>query len=317
MAEQANTTKAKVEAADERRMPFTEHLQELRTRLRYSVMAVMVMTVVAYLFKEPLFALMARPLSVAWVGAQKSGATLQNLEIVFTNLIDPFMVYLKLALMAGVFAASPVIFHQLWKFISPGLYARERRLALPFIVSSVILFFGGAYFAYIYVMPAGYKYFLGYASESMGTMKAILGKEVNINVTDAFSIKPMITIDEYFSLTSTLLLMFGAVFELPLLLSILAMIGIVTPKGLWRFNRYAILIFFILGAVLTPGDLVVGQIAMGGALTVLYNLSIVAAIVVAKRRKKHREAEEAAERERDREEAEAARKKAEGMVKAE
>src|SRR5690349_17683724 len=125
MAEKKSATKAKVEPAeDERRMPFTEHLQELRTRLRYSVIAVMAMTVVAYLFKEPLFALMARPLSVAWTRAQGDGATLQNLEIVFTNLIDPFMVYLKLALMAGVFAASPVIFHQLWKFISPGLYAR-------------------------------------------------------------------------------------------------------------------------------------------------------------------------------------------------
>src|SRR5262245_33806956 len=110
-------------------MPFTEHLAELRTRLRNSVLAVIVATAIAYIFKEPLFALMAKPMVTAWT-EMKEAAHLPPLDIVWTNPIDAVMVYIKLALLAGVFGASPVIFRELWKFISPGLYARERRLAL-------------------------------------------------------------------------------------------------------------------------------------------------------------------------------------------
>lgn len=266
-------------------MPFTDHLTELRLRLRNSVFGVLLATAVAYVFKEPLFALMARPLVQAWKQTQSAGqAKLPPLEIVYTSLVDGFMVLLKIALMAGVFGATPIIFHQIWKFVSPGLYARERRLALPFVVGAVALFFFGGAFAYFYVLPSGYQYFLSYSSTSMGMITEVLGKQIDVKVTEAFTLRPMVTMDEYFSLTSTLLLMFGAVFELPLVLAVLAMIGIVTPRGLWRFNRYAILIFFVLGAVLTPGDLVVGQLAMAGSLTVLYNLSIVVALVVARRR---------------------------------
>ncbi|MSP61219.1 MAG: twin-arginine translocase subunit TatC [Myxococcales bacterium] len=272
------------EPVDERRMPFTEHLAELRDRLRNSVLGVIAATVIAYLFKEALFALMARPLVIAW-GEAKKTANLPPLEIVFTNPIDSVMVYIKLAMLAGVFGASPVIFHQIWRFIAPGLYARERRLALPFVIASVVLFFGGAMFCYTFVLPSGYEYFLSFSSDSMGVMKEFFGQQVDFKLTETFTIRPMITLDEYFGLTSTLLLLFGAVFELPLLLSVLAMIGLVTPRGLWRFNRYAILIFFVLGAMLTPGDLVVGQVAMGGALTVLYNLSIVAALLVGRKKK--------------------------------
>jgi|SRR5579871_1895814 len=279
-------------------MPFTEHLAELRTRLKWSVVAVMVSTVIAYIFKEQLFALMAKPFVLAW-REMREPAHLPPLEIVWTNPIDSVTVYLKLALLAGVFGASPVIFHQLWKFISPGLYKRERRMALPFIVASVILFFGGAVFAYKFVLPAGFKFFLSFANNQMGEMRDFFGRQVDVKLTDAFTLRPLITLDEYFGLTSTLLLIFGATFELPLLLAVLAIIGIVTPRGLWRFNRYAILIAFILGAVLTPGDLVVGQIAMGGSLTVLYNLSILVALIVGRNRRKRREAELAAEREEE------------------
>jgi sec-independent protein translocase protein TatC len=281
------------EEADDRRMPFTEHLAELRTRLRNSVLAVIIITVVAYVYSQKLLDVMITPLLYAWSHAPPE-ANLGKLELFFANPVDGMMVSLKLALYVGVFGASPVIFHQVWKFISPGLYTRERRLALPFILSSVILFFGGAMFCYKFVLPAGLKFFLGFASSSIVQLKGAVGQlPVDPN---SFTIKPFFALDEYFSFTSMLLLIFGCVFELPLLLSVLAMIGLVTPRGLWRFNRYAILIFFVLGAILTPGDLVVGQIAMGGALTVLYNLSIVAALVVGKKRREQREADEAAER---------------------
>lgn len=275
-----NADHPSADPGDDRRMPFLDHLSELRVRFRNSVLAVLGATALAYLFKAPLFSLMARPLTLAWAEMRQE-ARLPPLEIVYTSLVDGFMVLLKLSLLAGVFVASPVLFHQAWKFIAPGLYQRERRLALVFVISSVVLFVGGAVFAYVLILPASYRYFLSYSSDSMGVIKDVLGRQIDVKLTEAFTIRPMVTMDEYFSLTSMLLLVFGAVFELPLLLSVLALFGVVTAQGLWRFNRYAILLFFLVGAVLTPGDLVIGQIGMGVALAVLYNLSIVFAWFIA------------------------------------
>jgi sec-independent protein translocase protein TatC len=137
----------------------------------------------------------------------------------------------------------------------------------------------------VFVLPASYKYFLGYAAESMGIVKNVFGQSIDVHLSQAFSIRPMISMDEYFGLTSMLLLVFGVVFELPLLLAILAILGIVSAGMLWRFNRYAILLFAVLGAVLTPGDLVVGQLAMTASLTVLYNISILLALLVGRKRR--------------------------------
>jgi len=284
-------------ARGERRMPFLEHLAELRNCLRNAAIAVVASTGIAYAFRKYLFALLARPLIDAWVEAQKE-VGIGKPEMVFTSPIEAFMVLFKLSLLCGIFLASPIIFREIWKFISPGLYDRERKWGLLFVFTSVILFVGGAAFAYLYVLPAGYKYFLGYSQESLGVIREVMGKAVDVKLSLPFDIKPMITMDEYFGLTSMLLLVFGAVFELPLLLSILAMLGIVSAGMLWRFNRYAIVIFAIAGAVLTPGDLVVGQLAMTGALTVLYNLSILLAVIVGRNRKKREAAEEAAALER-------------------
>jgi sec-independent protein translocase protein TatC len=277
----------------DRRMPFLDHLQELRSCLRNSILAVLLTTVVAYIFRKALFAVLASPLIDAWIDAQRE-VGIGKPELVFTSPIEAFMVLLKLSIVVGVFLASPVIFHQLWRFISPGLYERERRWGVLFVVASVVLFVGGATFAYKFVLPAGYKYFLGYAADNLGVFKELIGKGVEVKLSQPFDIRPMITMSEYFGLTSMLILVFGVVFELPLVLTILAMLGIVSAGTLWRFNRYAILIFAIAGAILTPGDLVVGQIAMTGALTVLYNLSILLAVLFG-RRKKEAEAEADAE----------------------
>jgi sec-independent protein translocase protein TatC len=269
---------------DEKRMPFLEHLQELRTALRNSAIAVLTMTLVAYAFRAELFALMARPMINTWHDAQQE-IGIGRPEMVFTSPVEPFMVLFKLALLAGVFLASPIIFREIWRFISPGLYARERKWGLTFIVASALLFCGGAYFAYQFVLPASYKYFLGYSVHDLGIIKSVLGRQIDVKLSMPFDIRPMLTMDEYFSLTSMLLLVFGAVFELPLLLSILAMLGIVSAGQLWRFNRYAIVVFAVLGAVLTPGDMVVGQLWMTVAMTVLYNLSILLAVMFGRRKK--------------------------------
>jgi sec-independent protein translocase protein TatC len=272
----------------EKRMPFLAHLQELRTTLRNSAIAILTTTALAYAFRQELFSLMARPMMAAWSEAQAETG-IGKPEMVFTSPIEPFMVLFKLAMLAGVFLASPIIFREIWRFISPGLYARERRWGLAFIVSSAVLFIGGAAFAYLYVLPASYKYFLGYSVHDLGIIKKALGQTIDVKLSTPFDIRPMLTMDEYFSLTSVLLLVFGAVFELPLLLSILAMLGIVSAAQLWRFNRYAIIVFAVLGAVLTPGDLVVGQLAMTASLTVLYNLSILLAVLFGRRRKQQEE----------------------------
>jgi sec-independent protein translocase protein TatC len=207
---------------------------------------------------------------------------------------EGFMVLFKLALVVGVFIASPFVFREIWRFIAPGLYARERRWGFGFVFASVVLFVGGAAFAYLYVLPASYHYFLGYSTESLGIIKDALGSHVDIKLSVPFDIKPMLSMDEYFSLTTMLLLVFGAVFELPLLLAVLAILGIVSAGTLWRFNRYAIVLFAVAGAVLTPGDLVVGQLAMTVSLTILYNISILVAFLVGKKRKEREAAEEAA-----------------------
>ena len=261
--------------AHERRMPFLDHLQELRTCLRNSSIALLAATLVAYLFREELFALLARPMMSAWDSAQTETG-IGKPEMVFTSPVEPFMVLFKIALLAGVFLASPVIFREIWKFISPGLYARERKWGIGFVFASAFLFIGGAVFAYVFVLPASYKYFLGYSMHDLGIIKHALGRTIDVKLSTPFDIRPMLTMDEYFSLTTMLLLVFGAVFELPLLLSILAMLGIVSAKQLWSWNRYAVIAFAVLGAVLTPGDLVVGQLAMTAS-TVLYNLSILLA----------------------------------------
>jgi sec-independent protein translocase protein TatC len=271
---------------DERgaRMGFLEHLDDLRTCFRNAAIALLVGTGIMYALRGYLLAVFAEPLFKAWSDAKKEGS-IGNPQIVFTSPLEPFMVELKLAILFGIFLASPVIFRELWRFISPGLYARERRWGIVFILSSVLLFVGGALFAYYLVLPASFKYFLGYAGEAMHHMQTeFMHRNIDIKLSEQFSIQPMITMDEYFSLTSMLLLVFGVVFELPLLLAVLAIIGIVSAAQLWRWNRFAIILFAVAGALLTPGDLVVGQLAMTASLTVLYNLSILVALVVGKKR---------------------------------
>ena len=293
MAEAAPAPEAEEQESGEKRMPFLAHLDELRSCLRNSAIALFGGTIVAYPFRSYFFALLVRPLMEAWNKASAE-VHLGRGKLVFLSPHEAFMVLFKLALLVGVFLASPFVFREIWKFIAPGLYSKERKWGLGFIFASVILFAGGAAFAYFYVLPASYHYFLTYTTDSLGVIKDIMGKHIDITLSQPFDIEPMFTMDEYFGLTTMLLLVFGVVFELPLLLAVLAMLGIVSAGTLWRFNRYAIVLFAVAGAVLTPGDLVVGQLAMTASLTILYNLSILLAVIVGKKRKEREAAEERA-----------------------
>ncbi len=270
---------------DDKIMSFMEHLDELRKRLIYSFYALLVGFGVAYAFSEFLFAWLAQPLIRAW-----KLAGINQPQLHFSNPIEPFFTFLKLALVVGIFVASPFIFYQLWKFVAPGLYKNEKRYALPFAIASGIFFIGGAAFGYFMVFPYGFRFFLGYATTDIGVIQKVFGHKVNVSVAAPIKLTPTLMMGEYFSLVWQLLFAFGVVFELPLVLTFLSMAGLVSAKALWRFNRYFMVLAFVIGAVLTPPD-VITQVFMSLPLIVLYNLSILMAFLI-ERKKKHRREEE-------------------------
>jgi sec-independent protein translocase protein TatC len=256
---------------DETRAPLTAHLAELRTRLMRCSLYIIVGFILAYIVKERLFAVLAQPLLRAW------SATLPK-EVVptlhFADAIEPFWVYLKLSLVVGLFMASPFVFHELWMFIAPGLYDREKKVALPFAVASGICFIGGATFGYFFVFPRAFEFFLGFAQNQMAGMAASLGASgASVGVT-SIRLQPTLMMQQYFGLMVMMLLSFGIVFETPLVLIALSGAGIVSPRTLWRFNRYAIVLIFIVAAILTPDPTVFSQIMMAVPMCILYNLGV-------------------------------------------
>jgi sec-independent protein translocase protein TatC len=234
------------------KIPFTGHLEELRKRLITCFIAIGIGFVTAYGFKEKLFQILMHPL----VSVMKTGETL-----IFTGLPEAFFTYLKVAFLAGLLLASPVIIYQFWIFVAPGLYAKERNLLVPIVLLSTFFFVGGALFGYFIVFPFGFKFFLGFATDV---------------------IKPFPSMREYLSFSSKLLLAFGLVFELPLIVTFLARLGIVNVPFLKKNRKYAILLFFVGAAIITPPD-VVTQIMMALPLMVLYEISIFGARIFGKK----------------------------------
>ncbi|MDH4206743.1 MAG: twin-arginine translocase subunit TatC, partial [Desulfobacteraceae bacterium] len=183
-------------------------------------------------------------------------------KLIFTSLPEAFFTYLKVAFLSGIILAVPVIFYQFWMFVAPGLYDKEKRLMVPIVFLSTVFFVGGAFFGYFIVFPYGFKFFLGFASEI---------------------IRPLPSMREYLSFASKLLLAFGLVFELPLIITFLAKLGMVSVSFLKKNRKYALLLFFIGAAILTPPD-VVTQIMMALPLMVLYEISIVGARIFGKKK---------------------------------
>lgn len=268
---------------EEARMPFIEHLRELRTRLRNSILALLIGFAVAYIFKDEVIAFLLKPCIQAWQELHAKNNALGDPALYYTDLLGPFWAFLSLSLFAGVFIASPFAFHQLWKFIAPGLYKHERRYGLGFAITSAVCFVGGALFCYYLVLPIAFNFFLGFSSTNIAD---VAGQKV--------ALTPIPTIDLYLTLERNLLLGFGLVFELPLVVFFLSLVGLVTYRGLWKFNRWWIILSFVIGAVLTPTPDAVSQTLMAGPLVGLYNLSILISYVITKRRER-REAALAAE----------------------
>ncbi len=238
---------------NEAELSLTEHLAELRTRLIRSVVAVAVGFCISYAFIRPIFAFLSLPL----LQVLPPGTSL-----IFTSYPEAFFTYLKLALTAGLFLASPFILHEIWAFIAPGLYPHERKWALPFIFFSSLFFIGGAIFGYFAVFPAAFSFLASYAGADL---------------------KLLPSVSEYFSLTIKLLLGFGAAFELPIFMVFMAIVGIIDAKMLRKNRKYALLIIFIIAAVITPTPDVVNQCLLAGPLLILYEISIILVALIGKR----------------------------------
>ncbi len=236
------------------KLPLTSHLEELRKRIKFVLIAVGIGFGVSYFFSKELFDVLMLPL----VEALPPESTL-----IFTGVAEAFITYIKVALVSAIFLSTPVILHQLWTFLAPALYANEKKSFFPIILFSTFFFVGGALFGYFVIFPFGFRYFLGFTTDF---------------------IKPMPAVKEYFSFSVKLLFAFGVVFELPLFILFLSKLGIVTYKQLRSFRKYAVLLIFAIAAVITPPD-ILSQIMLGLPMIVLYEVGIIVAKFFGKKKK--------------------------------
>jgi sec-independent protein translocase protein TatC len=243
-------------------MSFLEHLEELRKRIIYSLIAVTVGFFACWNYHEFIFRFVQRPVMDA---LQRNGMAE---KLVYLNPTEPFNLYLKVAFLAGLFVTSPFVLYQVWLFISPGLYRNEKRYVLPFMFSTVFLFLGGGLFAYKMVYPAALNFLIDY------------GKQF----------QPMITIGEYTDLFLTIMLGMGLIFEMPILVFFLSMMGIVSPRWMWHNVRYSILVIFIVAAILTPTTDILNMCLFAAPMVALYILSIGVAWMVHPAQRRARQA---------------------------
>ena len=231
-------------------MSFLDHLEELRRRLIVCVIAIGVAFVVCYAFSGPILAFLLKPLKE---NIFRGG------DIVYISLTEPFLIYMKAAFFGAIFLASPVVFHQIWGFVSPGLHRHERRWALPFLLGGPFLFISGAAFAYLFLLPMTARFLVK------------MGEDFKAAIT----LRSAFTFEFYF------LVGMGVVFQLPIVIWVLARIGLVTPASLIRNFRWAILIIFVLSGVLTPTPDMVTQTVFAAPMVVLYFVGVALAFFAA------------------------------------
>jgi sec-independent protein translocase protein TatC len=251
------------------KMPFTEHLAELRKRLIICFVGIGVGFAIAYSFKESLFVLLMQPLKGAMSPGQK---------LIYTGLPEAFFVYIEVSFFGGILFSAPLILFEMWLFIAPGLYKNERRFLLPLLVLSIFFFAGGVLFGYSVVFPYAFKYLLGFESDLVQALPSMR---------------------EYLTLATTLLIAFGFIFQLPLIMTMLARFGMVTPRFLSKNRKYAVLLSFVVAAIITPTPDVVNQFLMAGPLIVLYEISIAGAKIFGKKRRTQEQEETEKPREGD------------------
>ncbi|MGE0108556.1 MAG: twin-arginine translocase subunit TatC [Bdellovibrionales bacterium] len=245
---------------DKNAHPLMAHLLDLRKRLLISVVALLGGFIICYCFSEDIYAFLVRPLAEASETSQH--------RLIYTGLAEAFITYLKLSLWGGLMLAFPIIASQIWLFVAPGLYESERKVFLPFLIATPVLFILGAALAYEFVFPLAWKFFLSF--ESLGS-------------TATLPIHMEARVSEYLSLSMSLVFAFGMAFELPILLMILARIGVISAAKLAASRHFAIVIIFIAAAILTPPD-VISQIALALPMMILYEISILGARWIEKKR---------------------------------
>ena len=244
-------------------MSLLEHLEELRKRIIHSGLYLVAAFFIAYYFRQTLFSFMERPIVSAL------NAHHLDPHLVYLNPVDPFNFFIKISLVGGAILASPFILFQVWLFIAPGLYRHEKRYILPFMTATVGLFLTGAFFGYHYVYPGALNFLIGYGDQ----------------------FRPMVTVGEYTELFMTVILGLGITFELPILVFFLALFGIVNAGFLWKNIRYAILVIFIIAAIITPTPDVLTMCVFAAPMLALYLLSIgVAYMVHPSRRNRQKQA---------------------------
>ena len=242
---------ATLERPYDQELPLTEHLRELRNRLVKSLLAVTLASALCYWQLDRLLNFILAPLLPA----------LKDPKIIFTAYQEAFFSYLKLAIVAGFILASPVIVFQAWRFVAPGLYEHEKRFALPMVLFSCLAFLGGAGFAYFLVFPKAFAFLASFAGQHLVLMP---------------------TLKDYLSFSLRLMLIFGLAFQVPVGLTVAAKLGFVSAKDLRRFRRYAIVLAFVLAAILTPTPDIVNQLFLAIPLLFLYEFSVLLVAIVGK-----------------------------------
>lgn len=250
------------------KMSFFSHLEELRKRIVVSLVAIGIGFILTFSYSETILRFLKRPLTTDLIFSRtypflravpRPGTPI---DLIFLAPAEAFWMHMKIALLTGLMLVLPVLLHQIWKFIAPGLLPREKRYALPFVILATMFFVFGLLFCFFFVLPFALKFLLTYKTENL---------------------KPMISVGNYVDFTSKFLLAFGLVFELPLAIAIAARMGLVTPQWLSKNRKYAILINFVIAAILTPTPDIFNQTLMALPMCLLYEVGILAARFLVKK----------------------------------
>ncbi|SYZ73613.1 Sec-independent protein translocase protein TatC [Candidatus Zixiibacteriota bacterium] len=230
-------------------MPFLEHLEELRRRLIKSILAVAVTTIIAFYFSEHIFKFAIRPLG--------------GVKLHFTEVTGSFMAYLKISIYTGIVAALPIVFYQIWKFVAPGLYPKEKRMVSPLVLISVLLFLAGASFCFFVVLPFAIEFLVNFAQGEM---------------------TPIITVSSYVSFAGFMLLAFGLSFELPIVGYFLGRVGVISAHTLNRGRAYAIVLIVAFAGIVTPTPDIFNQLLLAVPMYILYEVTIIVVRVTARKK---------------------------------
>ncbi len=243
------------------RMTFLEHLNDLRKRIFYSFIVIILAVIPAWFFSKDIFEILARPVTQYLPAGEM---------LAFTSLTEPFMLYIKVSFLTAIFATSPFIFLQFWLFTAPGLYRKEKKYAVPFVFLTTFFFILGGLFGYLVVFPFACRFFIGMGAD----------------------FQAVITVKQYFSLALRVLLGIALVFELPTLVFFLSRMGLITSRWMIKNFKYAVLAIFIIAAIITPTPDMITQSIIAGPMLALYGLSILIAFFSEKRRKKKKKKDE-------------------------